>query len=96
MADEIMPEIKDTSRYGEREVSFRNLYETHHGFLSCYDLEAYDAWTPDRKSDELPKNLPYEITYDDRRADLRFSEQEFRSLMAQGMEILAKWDAKKR
>ena len=95
MADEIMPEIEDTSRYRNRGVSFQNLYETHHGSLACYDLEAYNAWTPDSTSDEMPKNLPHEITYDDRRAELRFTEQEFRSLMAQGMEILAKWDKKR-
>lgn len=95
MTDPIMPVVEETGTIRRlREVSIRNAYEADHGGISYYDLDAYDAWTPDRKADELPPGLPWEITSDDKRAEIRWSEPEFRHLMARGLEILARWDAR--
>lgn len=94
--DRLMPIIEETGLIRrQREVSIQNAHEADHGGISYYDLAAYKAWASDRKTDELPSGLPWEITSDDKRAEIRWSEPEFRRLMAQGLEIIARWDAKK-
>jgi hypothetical protein len=92
MSDEIMPQVEDASRYRERRVRVTNAYRTHYDSLGYYDLGAYDAWEPDRKEDP-PSNLPWEITRDDRRQEVEWSEAEFRHLITEGQKIIAAWDS---
>jgi len=95
MPDPIMPIIEETGWIRrQREVSIQNAYEADHGGITYYDLEAYAHWNESR-ADEDKDGLPWEITSDDKRAEIRWSEAEFRHLIARGLEIIDRWNAKK-
>jgi hypothetical protein len=90
-----MPEIVESSGlYRKRQASLQNLYEADYGSLEFYDREAWEKWS-EKRTEENAKPLPWEITSDDRRADLSFSEAEFRHLIAEGQKIIDRWDGKK-
>lgn len=96
MADDIMPEVVDTSRYGRREVSITNAYASDYAdAISYYDRKAYERWQENRTR-ENAAGLPHEITSDDRGKDVSWNEAETRHMLARLTEIVAVWDARKR
>jgi hypothetical protein len=96
MADEIMPQVEETKRYGQRGVQITNAYASKYAdAIGYYDRDRYEAWQEDRTA-ENAEGLPYEVTRDDRGKDISWSEAETRHLLARLTEIVAGWDAKKR
>jgi hypothetical protein len=89
-----LPEVEETSRTSaskHREVSLQNAYEGDHGGISHYDQEQYCLWQEER-TDENKAGLPWEITSDDKRAEIRWNEAETRHLAAELPKIVASWD----
>ena len=91
----ILPRVEETGRLRRsREASITNAYRTHYDSLGYYDLDVYDAWDPSRKR-KPPSGLPWEITRDDLRQDVTWTEAEARHIHARQTEIIATWDNKK-
>jgi hypothetical protein len=94
MSDEIMPEVRDTTSYGKREVSIANAFETDYGQIEYYDLDQHKQWNEER-TEENAKSLPWEIVMDDKRQSIEWNEARARHVRDRLNEIIARWDNKK-
>lgn len=94
--DNLLPVVEETRYGGKRGVGFKNAYDAEHSGISFYDPKAYEEWNEGDRSKESAKRLqlPYEITWDDRRSELNWNEAEARVVAAQLNAIIAEWDAK--